>query len=68
MNKKLKYYLNLLKKADNKSNEIFEYLQSLENETYNKKLQTNINRICDIDEILSQLIICLEIDIKKEKK
>lgn len=68
MNKKIKYYLNLLKKADNKSNKIFEYLQSLENEPYNKKLQININRICDIDEILSQLIICLEIDIEKEKK
>ncbi len=68
MNKKLKYYLNLLKKADNKSNKIFEYLQSLENETHNKELQININRVCDIDEILSQVIICLEIDIKKEKK
>lgn len=68
MNKKLKYYLNLLKKADNKSNKIFEYLQSLENETHNKELQININRVCDIDEILSQIIICLEIDIEKEKK
>lgn len=68
MNKKLRYYLNQLKKADNKSNELFEYLQSLENENYDKKLQVNINRICDIDEILSQIIICLEIDIEKEKK
>ena len=67
MNKKLNYYLNQLKKADNKSNKIFDYLQSLETETYNKKLQININRICDIDEILSQLIISLEIDLKEKK-
>ena len=68
MNKKINYYLNQLKKADNKSNKVFEYLQSLETEYYDKKLQTNINRICDIDEILSQIIICLEIDIEKENK
>lgn len=67
MNKKLNYYLNQLKKADNKSNKVFEYLQSLESKSYDKKLQININRICDIDEILSQIIICLEIDIEKEK-
>ena len=68
MNKKLNYYLNQLKKADNKSNKVFEYLQSLETENYDKKLQININRICEIDEILSQIIICLEIDIEKVKK
>lgn len=68
MNKKLNYYLNQLKKADNKSHKIFEYLQNLETEHHDKKLQININRICDIDEILSQIIICLEIDLKKEKK
>ena len=68
MNKEFNYYLNQLKKADNKVNKVFEYLQNLQNENYDKKLQININRICDIDEILSQLIICLEIDIEKEKK
>ena len=68
MNKKLKYYLNQLRKADKKSNKIFKYLQSLETENYDEKLQININRICDIDEILSQIIICLEIDIEKENK
>lgn len=68
MNKKFNYYLNQLKKADNKSNKVFEYLQSLETEKYDKKLQININRICDIDEILSQIIICLKIDLEKEKK
>lgn len=68
MNKKLNYYLNQLKKADKKSNKIYEYLHSLEKETYDEKLQANINRICIIDEILSQLIICLEIDLEKEKK
>lgn len=68
MHKKNNYYLNQLKKADNKSNKIFKYLQSLETENYDKNLQININRICDIDEILSQLIISLEIDIEKEKK
>lgn len=68
MNKKVNYYLNQLKKADKKSNKIFKYLQSLETEKYDKKLQININRICDIDEILSQIIICLEIDLEKEKK
>lgn len=68
MNKKLNYYLNQLKKANNKSNKVFEYLKSLETENYDKKLQININRICDIDEILSQIVICLELDIEKEKK
>ncbi len=65
MNKKINYYLNQLKRADNKSNKVFKYLKNLENENYDKKLQVNINRICDIDEILSQIIICLEIDIEK---
>lgn len=55
-------------KLKNKYNKIFEYLQNLQNENYDEKLQININRICDIDEILSQIIICLEIDLKKEKK
>ena len=68
MNKKLNYYLNQLKKADNKSNKLFEYLKKLETENYDKELQININRICDIDEILSQIIICVEIDLEKEKK
>lgn len=68
MNKEFNYYLNQLKKADNKTNKVFEYLQNLQNENYDKKLQININRICDIDEILSQIIICLEIDLEKEKK
>lgn len=68
MNKEFNYYLNQLKKADNKANKIFEYLQNLQNENYDEKLQININRICDIDEILSQIIICLEIDLEKEKK
>lgn len=67
MNKKINYYLNQLKKADYKSNKIFKYLQSLETESYDKNLQININRICDIDEILSQIIICLEIDLEKEE-
>lgn len=68
MNKEFNYYLNQLKKADNKTNKVFEYLQNLQNENYDKKLQININRICDIDEILSQIIIFLEIDLEKEKK
>lgn len=51
MNKEFNYYLNQLKKADNKANKIFEYLQNLQNENYDEKLQININRICDIDEI-----------------
>lgn len=68
MNKEFNYYLNQLKKADNKTNKVFEYLKNLQNKNYDKKLQININRICDIDEILSQIIICLEIDLEKEKK
>ena len=66
MNKKLNYYLNQLNKADEKTHKIFKYLKSLEAETYNEQLQININRICTIDEILTQLIICLEIDLKEK--
>ena len=68
MNKEVNEYLKQVKKADNKTKKVFEYLQNLQNENYDKKLQININRICDIDEILSQIIICLEIDLEKEKK
>lgn len=67
MNKQLNYYLNQLNKADKKTNKVFEYLKSLEEAIYDEKLQININRICTIDELLSQLIICLEIDLEKEK-
>ena len=63
MNKKLIYTLNQLKKADKKTNKMFEYLQSLEKEKYDKKLQININRICDIEEILSELRIMIEIEL-----
>ena len=67
MNKKLNYYLKLLNKAENKSVKLFEYLQKLETQKYNKELQININRLCVIDEIISQLIICLQMDLEKEK-
>lgn len=68
MNEKLNYYLKQLKIADKKSNQIFTYLQSLETEKYDELLQRNINRICVLDEIISQIIICLELDLEKEKK
>ena len=67
MNKRTNYYLNQIQKANNKLNKVFEYLQSLETQNYDKKLQININRICNINEILSQIMICFEIDIEKEK-
>lgn len=67
MNKNLNYYLSQLKKANNKLDKLFEYLKSLEGKNYDEKLQININRICDIDEILSQIIICIEINIKEDK-
>lgn len=58
MNKK--YIINKLKKAERKSEKLFLYLKEFETETYDEKLQININRICMIDEIISSLIIELE--------
>lgn len=68
MNKK--YIINKLKKAERKSEKLFLYLKEFETETYDEKLQININRVCVIDEIVSSLIIeleCMKGEIKNER-
>lgn len=57
MNKK--YILKQIKKANKNSIKIYKYLKSLES-NYNEKLQININRIININEILTNLEIELE--------
>mgnify|MGYP006916294984 CR=1 FL=1 len=57
---KKKYIIKKLKKAERKSEQLFLYLREFETETFDEKLQININRICVIDEIVSSLIIELE--------
>lgn len=69
MNKK--YIINKLKKVERKSEKLFLYLKGFETETYDEKLQININRVCAIDEIVSSLIIELEYikgEIKDERR
>lgn len=54
------YLINKLKKVELKSEKLYMYLKGFETNIYNEKLQTNINRICEIDDIISTLIIELE--------
>lgn len=46
-----------------KVNKVFYYLKNQETEKYDYVLQINLNRLCDIDEILSYLQIELEIKL-----
>ena len=55
-----KYILKQIRKAIRKTIKVYYYLKSLETNTYDEKLQTNIMRICTIDDILSELEIELE--------
>ncbi len=57
------YLLKELKKANKKVNKVFYYLKNQETEKYDYVLQINLNRLCDIDEILSYLQIELEIKL-----
>lgn len=55
-----KYILKQIRKANKKIEKTYHYLKSLETNQFDKDLQINISRICDINEILSNL----EIDIQ----
>ena len=57
------YLLRKLKKVNKKVNKVFYYLKNQETEKYDYVLQINLNRLCDIDEILSYLQIELEIKL-----
>ena len=57
------YLLKKLKKVNKKVNKVFYYLKNQETEKYDYVLQINLNRLCDIDEILSYLQIELEIKL-----
>lgn len=57
------YLLKELKKANKKVNKVFYYLKKQETKKYDYDLQVNLNRLCDIDEILSYLQIELEIKL-----
>lgn len=57
------YLLKELKKVNKKVNKVFYYLKNQETKKYDYVLQINLNRLCDIDEILSYLQIELEIKL-----
>lgn len=57
------YLLKELKKVNKKVNKVFYYLKNQETEKYDYALQINLNRLCNIDEILSYLQIELEIKL-----
>ena len=57
------YLLKELKKVNKKVNKVYYYLKNQETEKYDYVLQINLNRLCDIDEILSYLQIELEIKL-----
>jgi hypothetical protein len=56
-----KYIISELNKSEKHANKLFEYLKEVEkNEKYDLKLQKAIYYICEIDEIISSIIISLE--------
>ncbi len=58
MNKK--YIIKNLKKVEKKIEQVYDYLDDCQTLACNERLRININRICMIDEIVSELIIELE--------
>lgn len=52
-----KYILKQIRKVNKKIEKTYHYLKSLETNQFDKDLQINISRVCDIDEILSNLEI-----------
>ena len=62
------YLLKELKKVNKKVNKVFYYLKNQETEKYDYVLQINLNRLCDIDEILSYLQIELEIKLRIDEE
>ena len=49
-----------LKKVEKKIEQVYDYLDDCQTLACNERLRININRICMIDEIVSELIIELE--------
>lgn len=58
MNKK--YIIKNLKKIEKKVGQVYDYLDDCQTLACNERLLININRICIIDEVISELIIELE--------
>ena len=58
MNKK--YIIKNLKKVEKKIGQLYNYLDDCQTLACNERLLININRICIIDEIISELIIELK--------
>lgn len=54
------YLLKEIKRANRKSIKLYTYLKNTKNKDYNYELQVNLNRLCDINEILTNLEIELE--------
>jgi len=60
MTKKLKKYVTKeLRLAEKYIYKVYEYLKEMENDTYDRKLQMAINNLCEADEIVSNLGICV---------
>lgn len=55
-----KYILKQIRKVNKKIEKTYHYLKSLETNQFDKDLQINISRICDINEILSNLEIDMQ--------
>lgn len=53
----IKYILKQIRKANKKIDKTYYYLKTLETKQFDRELQINISRVCDIDEILSNLEI-----------
>lgn len=62
------YLLKEIKRANRKSIKLFTYLKNMGNEEYDYYLQVNLNRLCDINEILTNLEIDLEIKLDETKE
>ena len=55
-----KYILKQIRKVNKKIEKTYHYLKSLDTNQFDKDLQINISRICDINEILSNLEIDMQ--------
>ncbi len=66
-NKELFYILKEIRKAKRKTVKTFNYLYNQQMPYWNEILEINIQRVSDIDEILSNLEISLEIMLENRK-
>ncbi len=66
-NKELFYILKEIRKAKRKIIKVFNYLYNQQISYQNEILEINIQRVSDIDEILSNLEISLEIMLENRK-